>query len=143
MLGVLLANKTQSSHRITACEPVCVCVSLVRAVIICPASTHTAIRVGVQSEPGCSSPSYIHTALCRPRPVVSVNFALRVAVFYMSELPHITNRENSGDGCKQEMLGLRIGRVRNVVEGLQECFTYLSSSLLGQGAEIILLEYVS
>ena len=41
----------------------------------------------------------------------------------------------------QEMLGLRIGRVRNVVEGLQECFTYLSSSLLGQGAETILLEY--
>ena len=40
----------------------------------------------------------------------------------------------------QEMLGLRIGRVRNVVEGLQECFTYLSSSLLGQGAKTILLE---
>ena len=26
-----------------SCEPVCVCVSLVRVVIICPASTHTAL----------------------------------------------------------------------------------------------------
>ena len=33
------------------CEPVCVCVSLVRVVIICPASTHTPYRVGVQWPP--------------------------------------------------------------------------------------------
>jgi len=42
-----------------SCEPVCVCVSLVRAVIICPASTQ--YRVGVQSEPDCSSPFYLPT----------------------------------------------------------------------------------
>jgi len=56
-----------------SCELVCVCVSLVRAVIICPASTHTRRGrappyrarwlVSIQSEPDCSSPSYLPT--CR------------------------------------------------------------------------------
>ena len=44
-----------------SCELVCVCVSLVRVVIICPASTHIPYRAGpgVQSEPDCSSPFYL------------------------------------------------------------------------------------
>ena len=43
-----------------SCELVCVCVSLVRVVIIYLSSVHP-YRVGVQSEPDCSSPSYIRT----------------------------------------------------------------------------------
>ena len=39
-----------------SCEPVCVCVSLVRAVIICPASTRTAL---VSSPPVTRSPSVL------------------------------------------------------------------------------------
>ena len=41
------AEPTLSSAQVLKCvflcEPVCVCVSLVRVVIICPASTHTAL----------------------------------------------------------------------------------------------------
>ena len=44
-----------------SCELVCVCVSLVRVVIICPASTHTAL-VSSPSLTVCSS-FYIHTCL--------------------------------------------------------------------------------
>ena len=44
-----------------SCEPVCVCVSLVR-VVINLSSVHP-YRVGVQSEPGCSSPFYLPTYL--------------------------------------------------------------------------------
>ena len=40
----------QSSRDVSG-KLVCVCVLLVRVVIICPASTH--YRAGVQSEPGC------------------------------------------------------------------------------------------
>ena len=41
-----------------SCELVCVCVSLERVVVICPASTHTAL-VSSPSLSDCSSPSYI------------------------------------------------------------------------------------
>ena len=34
---------TRAARCLLACELVCVCVSLVRVVIICPASTHTAL----------------------------------------------------------------------------------------------------
>ena len=37
----------------------CVCVPLVRVVIICLASIHTALVSSPSSEPACSSPSYL------------------------------------------------------------------------------------
>ena len=43
-----------------SCELVCVCVSLVRVVIICPASTHTAL-VSSPSLTVIHLPTYIHT----------------------------------------------------------------------------------
>ena len=43
-----------------SCEPVCVCVSLVRVVIICLASTHTAL-VSSPSLAVLHLPTYIHT----------------------------------------------------------------------------------
>ena len=47
-----------------SCELACVCVSLERVVVICLASTHTAL-VSSPSLTVCSSPSYIHTyTLC-------------------------------------------------------------------------------
>jgi len=86
-----------------SCELVCVCVSLVRVVIICPASTHTAIRVGVQSEPGCSSPSYIHTSKCAKYPFSAHSsldriISLFVCLFrgvWLTYFPPLRERERS------------------------------------------------
>jgi len=52
-----------------SCEPVCVCVSLVCVVIICPASTHTALV----SSPSLAVlhlpiPTYLGLGLCSPQP---------------------------------------------------------------------------
>ena len=48
-----------------SCEPVCVCVSLVRAVIICPASTHTAL-VSCPSLAVLHLPTYTYKLLPAP-----------------------------------------------------------------------------
>ena len=49
-----------------SCEPVCVCVSLVRVVIICPASTHTAL-VSSPSLTVVHLSTYIHTMVTSKR----------------------------------------------------------------------------
>ena len=46
-----------------SCELVCVCVSLVRVVIICLASTHTALPLVSSPSLDCSSPFYLPTSL--------------------------------------------------------------------------------
>ena len=50
-----------------SCEPVCVCVSLVRVVIICLASTHTAL-VSSPSLAVLHLSTYLPTCLCAPVP---------------------------------------------------------------------------
>ena len=77
-----------------SCEPVCVCVSLVRAVIICPASTHS-YRVGVQSEPGCSSPYYIHTYIHS-----DINTFFSLTLLVLSQL--------HGDDFLNDILGIGV-----------------------------------
>ena len=53
-----------------SCELVCVCVSLVRVVIICPASTHTAL-VSSPSLTIVHLSTYIHTVCAPTTPVVA------------------------------------------------------------------------
>ena len=67
-----------------SCEPVCVCVSLVRAVIICPASTHTAL-VSSPSLAVLHLPTYIH----REAPSARGCLMLRIMSMHVARPPPV------------------------------------------------------
>ena len=74
-----------------SCEPVCVCVSLVRVVIICPASTHTAL---------VSSPSLAVLHLSTYLPILS----LYAQLFHSRACCLCVSRALRGGSGKEEPL---------------------------------------